>query len=216
MGRVGQNSGQSKRNFAAKEIWDTVGFMKSKMTWKVVAAMSGFCFSAWARSWQTPVMATWTEDPRTTVTLAWERHGEGTARVEYGEWNGAAKTASVQEEPVRRHVFTLRGLKPGTKYAYTATSSDGFEARGHFWTAPSDPHQAFTFVLHNDLQGGINEEAAKAVSAGVVAANPDFVALSAEEVLGKQGVSLACGERLRLFPHRHGTDGFFAAVMEKK
>ena len=30
-------------------------------------------------------------------------------------------------------------------------------------------------MLHNDLQGGINVEAAKAVSAAVVAANPDFV-----------------------------------------
>ena len=56
----------------------------------------------------------------------------------------------------------------------------------------------------------------EAVVSAFLAANPDFVALSAEEVLGKQGVSLACGERLRLFPHRHGTDGFFAAVMEKK
>ncbi len=151
-------------------------------------------------------MATWTEDPCTTVTLAWERHGEGTARVEYGEWNGAAMTASVQEEPVRRHVFTLRGLKPGTKYAYTATSSDGFEARGHFWTAPSDPHQAFTFVLHNDLQGGINEEAAKAVSAGVVAANPDFVlssgdladsryAVDYEGVIGSWNLFFECLEK---------------------
>ena len=56
----------------------------------------------------------------------------------------------------------------------------------------------------------------EAVVSAFLAANPDFVALSAEEVLGKQGISLACGERLRLLPHRHGTDGFFAAVMEKK
>ena len=55
-----------------------------------------------------------------------------------------------------------------------------------------------------------------AVVSDFLAANPDFVALSAEEVLGKQGISVAGGERLRLLPHRHGTDGFFAAVMERK
>ncbi len=120
-------------------------------------------------------MATWTDDPRTTVTLAWECHGEGTACVEYGELNGESKAGLKQENLSRRHVFTLRELRPGTKYAYTVSSSDGYKATGRFWTAPADPQQAFSFVLHNDLQGGINVEAAKAVSAAVVVANPDFV-----------------------------------------
>ncbi len=81
----------------------------------------------------------------------------------------------AQGAPSRRHVFTLRDLRPGTHYEYEVTSSDGYEAEGRFWTAPADKGEAFTFVLHNDLQGGINVEAAKAVSAGVVAAEPDFV-----------------------------------------
>ena len=55
-----------------------------------------------------------------------------------------------------------------------------------------------------------------AVVSAFLAANPEFVALSAEEVLAKQDISLECGERLRLLPHRHGTDGFFAAVMERR
>ena len=45
--------------------------------------------------------------------------------------------------------------------------------------------------------------------------HPEFHALSAEEVLSRQDIAIACGERLRLLPHRHGTDGFFAAVMER-
>ncbi len=49
-----------------------------------------------------------------------------------------------------------------------------------------------------------------------LAAHPEFVALSAEEVLGKQDVVLETGARLRLLPHKHGTDGFFAAVMERQ
>lgn len=48
-----------------------------------------------------------------------------------------------------------------------------------------------------------------------LAAHPQFSAVSAEETLARQGIVLA-GERLRLFPHRHHTDGFFAAVMERK
>ncbi len=46
--------------------------------------------------------------------------------------------------------------------------------------------------------------------------HPDFVASSAEEILAAQGIFLATGERLRLLPHRHATDGFYAAVMERK
>jgi 16S rRNA (cytosine967-C5)-methyltransferase len=49
-----------------------------------------------------------------------------------------------------------------------------------------------------------------------LAQHPEFVALSAEEVLRKQDIDIACGERLRLLPHQHGTDGFFAAVMERQ
>ena len=132
-----------------------------------------------ARTWEIPVMATWTEDPRTTATLAWERHETGTGRVEYralGQTETELRIQSAdQPAPARRHVFTLRNLQPGTHYEYVASSADGYEARGRFWTAPANPEQPFTFALHNDLQGGVNVEAAKAVSAAVVQANPDFV-----------------------------------------
>ena len=55
-----------------------------------------------------------------------------------------------------------------------------------------------------------------AVVNAFLAAHPAFVALSAEDVFAKQEISINCGERLRLLPHRHGTDGFFAAVMERQ
>ena len=45
--------------------------------------------------------------------------------------------------------------------------------------------------------------------------HPDFSLLPASAVLGKQGV--ACeGDVLRLLPHKHNTDGFFAAAMERR
>ncbi|MDR2690320.1 MAG: RsmB/NOP family class I SAM-dependent RNA methyltransferase [Azoarcus sp.] len=49
-----------------------------------------------------------------------------------------------------------------------------------------------------------------------LAVHPDFVPLGAEEVLKTQGIALQTGERLRLSPREHDTDGFFAAVFERR
>jgi 16S rRNA (cytosine967-C5)-methyltransferase len=49
-----------------------------------------------------------------------------------------------------------------------------------------------------------------------LASHPDFARLSAADLLAKQGIEIAVGEDLRLLPHTHGTDGFFAAVLERK
>jgi len=47
------------------------------------------------------------------------------------------------------------------------------------------------------------------------AAHPEFRALSCAELLAAQRIALDTGERLRLAPHLHGTDGFFAAAFER-
>ncbi len=47
-------------------------------------------------------------------------------------------------------------------------------------------------------------------------AHADFQRLSAAEVLARQGIDIDVGENLRLLPHTHGTDGFFAAVLERR
>src|SRR5688500_11830143 len=44
---------------------------------------------------------------------------------------------------------------------------------------------------------------------------PGFQALSCAEVLAQQRIALDTGERLRLLPHVHGTDGFYAAAFVK-
>jgi len=55
-----------------------------------------------------------------------------------------------------------------------------------------------------------------------LAAHPDFVAIDAKEELARQGVVLPVIEGqsgdayLRLLPHRHSTDGFFAAALERR
>jgi 16S rRNA (cytosine967-C5)-methyltransferase len=63
-----------------------------------------------------------------------------------------------------------------------------------------------------------NEQIAEAFSR----AHPDFVPLHAAQTLEQLKVEDAAqlctpsGEYLRLWPHRHGTDGFFAAVWVRK
>ena len=49
-----------------------------------------------------------------------------------------------------------------------------------------------------------------------LSAHPDFKLIPANEVLKQQKIELEMGEYLQLFPQKHGTDGFFAAVMERK
>ncbi len=48
-----------------------------------------------------------------------------------------------------------------------------------------------------------------------LAAHADFTRLSVAELLAKQGIALDTGTDLRLLPHVHGTDGFYAAVLER-
>jgi len=48
-----------------------------------------------------------------------------------------------------------------------------------------------------------------------LAAHADFKLLNAAELLAQQHVALDTGEFLELMPQQHGTDGFFAAAMER-
>jgi len=49
-----------------------------------------------------------------------------------------------------------------------------------------------------------------------LSANPEFSLIPASEVLSQQQIKLDTGHYLKLLPHLHGTDGFFAAVFERK
>jgi 16S rRNA (cytosine967-C5)-methyltransferase len=55
-----------------------------------------------------------------------------------------------------------------------------------------------------------------------LATHPDFVALDARQELARQGVNIplldgaAADPYLHLLPHRHATDGFFAAALERR
>lgn len=47
-------------------------------------------------------------------------------------------------------------------------------------------------------------------------ANSEFSLVPANEVLSQQQIKVDTGKYLKLLPHLHGTDGFFAAVFERK
>ena len=55
----------------------------------------------------------------------------------------------------------------------------------------------------------------EAIAEAFLATNPDFKLVPANSVLSHQQIKLDTGDYLKLFPHLHGTDGFFAAVFEK-
>ncbi|MDE3106457.1 MAG: RsmB/NOP family class I SAM-dependent RNA methyltransferase [Acidobacteriota bacterium] len=62
-------------------------------------------------------------------------------------------------------------------------------------------------VLHEENQ---------AIVEAFLATHPDFALLPAGDVLRQQHIELAMGDYLQLNPQQHNTDGFFAAVLERK
>jgi 16S rRNA (cytosine967-C5)-methyltransferase len=60
------------------------------------------------------------------------------------------------------------------------------------------------------------EEENEAIVDRFLAAHPEFSIVPCAEVLARQGVAIpGCERYLRLLPHVHDTDGFFAAVMQR-
>jgi len=51
---------------------------------------------------------------------------------------------------------------------------------------------------------------------GFLASHPDFELVPMHKVLLEQRIPLEMGDYLKMLPHKHGTDGFFAAVLERK
>jgi 16S rRNA (cytosine967-C5)-methyltransferase len=61
----------------------------------------------------------------------------------------------------------------------------------------------------------LNEEN-DAVAAQFIESHPDFQLVPMSQVLAEQKIELEMGDYLKLLPHKHQTDGFFAAVFERK
>jgi len=62
-------------------------------------------------------------------------------------------------------------------------------------------------LLHEENQGIVE---------AFLSQHPEFALLPAGEALAQQKINLEMGDYLQLLPQKHDTDGFFAAVMERK
>ncbi|MDN4055679.1 RsmB/NOP family class I SAM-dependent RNA methyltransferase [Massilia sp. YIM B02763] len=60
------------------------------------------------------------------------------------------------------------------------------------------------------------DEENDAIVQGFLATHPDFELVPVSKVLAEQRIALEMGDTLKMLPHKHGTDGFFAAVLERK
>ena len=60
------------------------------------------------------------------------------------------------------------------------------------------------------------KEEGEEIAAKFLASHPAYVQVSCAEILRSQGIALDTGAALRLFPHLHRTDGFFAAAFERR
>ncbi len=56
----------------------------------------------------------------------------------------------------------------------------------------------------------------EAIVDAFLAAHPDFAPGNAAAELARAGIALDTGATLKLLPHLHGCDGFFAAVLERQ
>lgn len=56
----------------------------------------------------------------------------------------------------------------------------------------------------------------EAIVSAFLAAHPAFELVPASRALAEQRIALDTGDYLSLWPHRHATDGFFAAVLERR
>jgi 16S rRNA (cytosine967-C5)-methyltransferase len=55
----------------------------------------------------------------------------------------------------------------------------------------------------------------EAIVESFLAAQPQFALGDASAELARAGVALDTGSMLRLYPHLHGCDGFFAAILQR-
>jgi 16S rRNA (cytosine967-C5)-methyltransferase len=61
----------------------------------------------------------------------------------------------------------------------------------------------------------ILDEENRAVAEGFLSASPQFRLLPAVEALERERIVLSMGDYFEIWPHTHGTDGFFAAIFER-
>lgn len=115
------------------------------------------------------VVLTWSDDPRTTMTIQWRTaSGVADGKVRYREKGSTAvhevqartaplSTPTIVNDPlVHLHAVNLTGLKPGTSYEYGVGAGERFTDWVEFATAPAEP-VSFSFTYMGDAQVGLDQ-----------------------------------------------------------
>ncbi len=115
------------------------------------------------------VVLTWSEAPETSQTVQWRSADNAPdARVRYRRagaeqagWQQAEAVTVALEDPylvnnpkVARHTAVLRGLEPGSVYAYEVGNGDVWAEPAVFTTAPAQAGR-FSFMYLGDAQVGL-------------------------------------------------------------
>ncbi len=108
---------------------------------------------------------------------------------------------------------TLR-RNPDLKWRFTQTDVDELVAKqGRILAAASKLLRTGGRLVYATCS--VLGQEGEGVVAQFLAAHPGFRPISCAELLAAQNIGLDTGEYLRLYPHLHGTDGFFAAAFER-
>ena len=109
---------------------------------------------------------------------------------------------------------TLRGLFGGREKsaATTDTTTNGDADVGNYWADVIRPAVRFLLPLCLVWSLALTSQGVPATLQGGPVATP----VDASAHMAEQKIPLEMGDYLKMLPHKHGTDGFFAAVLERK
>lgn len=136
----------------------------------------------------------WTDDPATSITVAWDQTDGTTAEVYYGPDDMDRRfwkypESQIAQTEMNRYDMNTRfaaisGLLPGTNYFFIIKDLGGVSKRYWFKTAPGKP-EPFTFVVGGDTKSmGEALEAGRASNRLVAKLRPLFVLFNGDFTSG--------------------------------
>ena len=126
--------------------------------------------------------------------------------VRFSNGTGVPTIADADPNAVPKGMALRFTLPDGGNTDIVAISVNGFPA-----ATPED----FLGLLNAVAASGADVASPKPVEQ-FLATHPDFELVPMNQVLAEQKIPLEMDNYLKLLPHKHQTDGFFAAVLERK
>jgi len=132
----------------------------------------------------------WNDDPKTTVTIAWDQLNGNNPVILYDTSDYERKYWKYKQKQVasfvrmkydmNTHFAKLTGLSPGHNYYFVIKDNSGVSKRYWFKTAPDKP-EAFTFIAGGDTKSEEEPlEAGRASNRMVAKLRPLFILFSGD------------------------------------